>query len=285
VSPPPFVKTAVPAANPRAPVLRLALDPIVHGVSAWPLFKRSIDVVLAAMMLLATLPLLIAIAIAIKVDSRGPIFHRVRRVGYRGRPFHMLKFRKMYADARGAPLTAAADPRLTRVGILLTRTRLDELPQLWDVLRGRMSIVGPRPEDPLFVALHPEHYDAIHTVRPGITGITQLAFAEETRILDAEDPIGDYTARILPAKVRLDVLYARQSRLRLDLSVLVWTVAAMLMHRPVAVHRSTGRMNVRRRPRRPAVEATDARSMHVVGLRAPRSPEREPQAATGSAVR
>ncbi|HWF49020.1 MAG TPA: sugar transferase [Solirubrobacteraceae bacterium] len=235
-----------------APFLTSALErpvalPVACTASVWPIAKRTFDALFAAALLLAMLPVLIAIAIAIKVDSRGPVFHRVRRVGYRGRPLHMLKFRKMHHDAQGGPLTTTADPRLTRVGALLTRTRLDELPQLWDVLRGRMSIVGPRPEDPIFVSLHPEQYEAIHSVRPGITGITQLAFAAESSILAPEDPITDYVNRILPGKVTLDVLYARKNRLRLDASVLFWTIAAVIMGRPVAVNRATGRMNTRRR--------------------------------------
>ncbi|MDQ6776594.1 MAG: sugar transferase [Actinomycetota bacterium] len=231
---------------------------VARATSVWPILKRIFDAVFATILLLAILPVLIVIAIAIKVDSRGPVFHRVRRVGYRGRPLQMLKFRKMHHDAQGGPLTTAADPRLTRVGALLTRTRLDELPQLWDVLCGRMSIVGPRPEDPLFVALHLEHYDAIHSVRPGITGITQLAFAQESSILDGEDPIGDYVTRILPNKVKLDVLYAKKTRMSMDLAVLYWTIAAVLLGRPVAVHRSTGRMNMRRRPPAPRLEAVEA---------------------------
>jgi lipopolysaccharide/colanic/teichoic acid biosynthesis glycosyltransferase len=177
----------------------------------------------------------------------------------------------MHHQAQGAPLTAVADPRLTRVGALLTRSRLDELPQLWDVLRGRMSIVGPRPEDPLFVALYPEHYRAIHSVRPGITGITQLAFAEERRILDAVDPIADYVTRILPNKVHLDLLYAEQCRLKLDLAVLRWTFAAVLMHRPVAVHRVTGRMTTRRRPSAPDLETVGADAAPVSRSRLPRA--------------
>src|SRR5947209_12082227 len=116
--------------------------------------KRLSDVVFSGLLLLVLLPALLLIALAIKLDSRGPVFYRVRRVGYRGRTFAMLKFRKLHHGAAGGPLTAAGDPRLTRVGRILTRTRLDELPQLWDVLRGRMSLVGPRPEDPGFVLLH-----------------------------------------------------------------------------------------------------------------------------------
>jgi lipopolysaccharide/colanic/teichoic acid biosynthesis glycosyltransferase len=245
------------------PLISYAFDrpvTVARTTGVWPIAKRGFDASFAAALLLAMLPVLLAIALAIKLDSRGPVFHRVRRVGYRGRPLHMLKFRKMHAHAQGGPLTTAADPRLTRVGAFLTRTRLDELPQFWDVMCGRMSIVGPRPEDPLFVALHPEKYEAIHSVRPGITGITQLAFVKESSILRPEDPIGDYVDRILPGKVQLDVLYAKRNRLSLDVSVLVWTIGAVVMRRSVAVHRSTGRMTTRRRPAppRPVQEAAPA---------------------------
>jgi lipopolysaccharide/colanic/teichoic acid biosynthesis glycosyltransferase len=160
----------------------------------------------------------------------------------------MLKFRKMHHDATGGPLTIDDDPRLTRVGAVLTRTRLDELPQLWDVVRGRMSIVGPRPEDPRFVVLQPEQYQQILTVRPGIAGISQLAFVEESRILDDDDPVSHYVNRILPQKASLDALYAARSRMAYDVSVIGWTVVAVFLRRPVAVNRSTGRMNIRRRP-------------------------------------
>lgn len=210
--------------------------------------KRCVDITVAGLALLVILPLLIVIALAVKLDSPGPVLHRVRRVGYRGQPLLMLKFRKMHHQAAGAPLTAAADPRLTRIGRLLTRARLDELPQLWDVLCGRMSIVGPRPEDPVFTSLHDEAYAAILTVRPGITGLSQLAFAEEHRILGEHDPIGKYVARILPQKVGLDTLYTESYGLRRDLAVIGWTVVAVLLRKPVAVHRGTGQLSVRRRP-------------------------------------
>lgn len=214
-----------------------------------PVFKRAFDALLAAILLAAMAPLLLLIAAAIKLDSRGPVLHRVRRAGYRGEPLMMLKFRKMYRDAVGVPLTANGDARLTRVGSALHRTRLDELPQLWDVLRGRMSMIGPRPEDPAFVALHADAYDRILAVRPGITGISQLAFAEEHKILDERDAVTDYVTRILPQKVKLDMRYADGPGMRLDLAILAWTAVALLLHRPIAVHRSTLRMNVRRRPR------------------------------------
>jgi lipopolysaccharide/colanic/teichoic acid biosynthesis glycosyltransferase len=215
--------------------------------------KRGFDIVAAAAaLILISLPLLV-IAVAIKLDSPGPVFYRVRRVGYRGRPFLMLKFRKMFRDADGIPLTADADTRLTRVGVLLARTRLDELPQLWDVLRGRMSLVGPRPEDPTFVALHLDSYESILSVRPGITGLSQLAFAREHEILDPDNLLGDYVERILPQKVGLDILYSSRFRLRSDLAVLRWTIATVALNKQVAVHRSTGALNLRRRQRLAAV--------------------------------
>jgi lipopolysaccharide/colanic/teichoic acid biosynthesis glycosyltransferase len=217
------------------------------GRGLWPPFKRLVDVVLAISLLVATLPLLLLIAIAIKLDSPGPVFFRVRRVGHRGRPLLMLKFRKMHDDASGGPLTTGGDPRLTYVGKFLTHARLDELPQLWDVLCGRMSIVGPRPEDPSFVELHPDDYVRILEVRPGITGLSQLAYAGEQDILDADAPVDDYVGRILPQKLGMDKLYARRSSLRLDCAVLFWTVVTVIMRRPVAVHRETAHMNIRRR--------------------------------------
>jgi lipopolysaccharide/colanic/teichoic acid biosynthesis glycosyltransferase len=213
-----------------------------------PATKRAFDATMALLMIAALLPVLVLIALAIKLDSRGPVFYRVRRVGYRGVPLMMLKFRKMAQDAHGIPLTAKDDLRLTRIGKVLTRTRLDELPQLWDVLRGRMSLVGPRPEDQSFVKLNPEAYQRILMVRPGMTGLSQLAYAEEHEILNADDLLGDYVARILPQKITLDTLYARSYSFRADCAVIAWTVVAMLLRKPLAVHRATGRINVRRRP-------------------------------------
>jgi lipopolysaccharide/colanic/teichoic acid biosynthesis glycosyltransferase len=226
--------------------------------------KRAFDAVASFLLLVALLPMLLLIAAAVKLDSRGPVFYRVRRVGYRGRPLMMLKFRKMHHDSTGVPLTARDDHRLTRVGTVLHSTRLDELPQFWDVLCGRMSIIGPRPEDPAFVALHAENYARILAVRPGITGISQLAFAGERDILDADDVIGDYVRRILPQKVGLDTLYADGYRISLDLAVIRWTLVAVLLGRPVAVNRSTLAMGVRKRPR-----AVTAAGPHVPAPQTP----------------
>ena len=209
--------------------------------------KRSFDLAACLLLLAVVLPVGLLVALAIKLDSPGPVFYRAERVGPRGRRMRMLKFRKMHDKARGPALTTDDDRRFTRVGAWLARHKLDELPQLWNVLRGDMSLIGPRPEDPRFVALHVEDFREVLRVRPGVTGLSQLAFAEESRILDDVDPMGHYLERILPQKLALDRMYATKYHLRVDLSILAWTVVAVLMRRDVAVHRETGRMNVRRR--------------------------------------
>ena len=203
---------------------------------------------MSALLLTVFSPLIVAVAAAIKLDSRGPVFFRCRRVGFHGNDLQMLKFRKMRHAATGAALTLVDDNRFTRVGHWLAKSKLDEVPQLWNVLRGEMSLVGPRPEDPKFVELQRAEYETILTVRPGVTGLCQLAFAKEGEILDRDDRVGDYVARLLPQKAALDKFYAEQRSLRLDLRVLAWTAIAVFARRDVAVHRATARMNLRRRP-------------------------------------
>src|SRR5690349_19986548 len=159
------------------------------------------DIALSALALLLLSPLFAVIALLVVLDSPGPVIFRADRVGFRGRPLRMLKFRKMRTGARGMALTVHGDQRLTRLGCWLVRTKLDELPQLWHVLRGEMSLVGPRPESPDFVARFKTDYDVILRVRPGITGYTQLAFAREGAILDPNDPQGHYVQALLPQKI------------------------------------------------------------------------------------
>jgi lipopolysaccharide/colanic/teichoic acid biosynthesis glycosyltransferase len=209
--------------------------------------KRSVDVLVSAAVLLVALPLIAAVAMVIRLDSPGPVFYRARRVGRGGRPLRMLKFRKMHHNATGAPLTMSEDDRFTRVGRLLAKTKIDELPQLWHVLNGEMSLIGPRPEDPEFVAERFDDYADILAVRPGVTGLSQIAFAEESTILSKDDPLEHYRTRIFPQKIRLDRMYAARPSLKMDVSILFWTCAAVLLRRQVAVHRESGRMNLRRR--------------------------------------
>jgi lipopolysaccharide/colanic/teichoic acid biosynthesis glycosyltransferase len=246
------VKLAVHGhAAPAQPVTRLRLA-LPWPESSGHRGKRAFDITVSALLLFCLVGVFAVIALLIKLDSPGPVFYRVRRVGHRGRPLRMLKFRKMRDDARGGPLTVDGDPRLTTVGRVLTRTRLDELPQLWDVLRGRMSLIGPRPEDPGFVALHDVEYREILSVRPGITGLSQIAYKAEAAIVDSDDPVADYVDRILPQKLTLDSLYARSNSFALDLRILYWTLVTVVLRRPVSVSRMDARMRLRRRPQPPA---------------------------------
>jgi lipopolysaccharide/colanic/teichoic acid biosynthesis glycosyltransferase len=210
--------------------------------------KRVLDVMAASMLLLILLPLIAVVAAAIKLDTRGPAFFRCRRVGYGGREFGMLKFRKMVHDAGGGALTAPDDDRFTRLGCVLAKMKLGEIPQLWNVLKGDMSLVGPRPEDAEFVELRAQEYRQILRVRPGITGLSQLAFARESEILDPNDRRGHYVAKLLPAKARIDCVYVSRRTIRMDFKIMFWTAAAVLLRLEVAVHRQSGRLT-RRRPR------------------------------------
>ena len=209
--------------------------------------KRLLDILIAVSLLVALTPLVLMLAVAIKLGSRGSVFYRCRRAGLGGREFAMLKFRKMRQDAAGPPLTCARDERFTPLGSLLARTKLDELPQLWNVIRGDMSLVGPRPEDPSFIALHSREYTDILRARPGITGLSQLAFAREHRLLDGPDPLRRYVERLLPQKVAIDQLYVAHRSTNMDLRILVWTVVAVLFGIEVSVDRRSAKLSVRRR--------------------------------------
>jgi lipopolysaccharide/colanic/teichoic acid biosynthesis glycosyltransferase len=209
--------------------------------------KRSMDVIVSALAIVVLSPVFLAIALLVVLDSPGPVFYRAERVGFRGRRLRMLKFRKMHRAAHGADLTIAGDARFTRTGAWLARTKLDELPQLWHVLRGEMSLVGPRPESPGFVARFEADYAVILTARPGLTGYTQLAFAREGWILDPEDAHGHYVKDLLPQKVALDRLYASRLDTRRDVRILVATFQTLVLGQPVAVDRTTGALTPRRR--------------------------------------
>jgi lipopolysaccharide/colanic/teichoic acid biosynthesis glycosyltransferase len=208
---------------------------------------RVFDVVVAGSLLAVLLPLIVLTVIAVRVESPGPAFFRCERVGYRGRRLRMLKVRKMRHHASGCALTTEGDSRFTRIGGLLTKLKIDEIPQLLHVLRGTMSLVGPRPESEEFVGLHPRAYARILSVPPGITGLSQIAFVDERRILDPARPVEHYISRILPQKMALDRMYVSRRSLFFNLRILFWTTAAVVMRRQVAVHRATGKMNLRKR--------------------------------------
>ena len=192
--------------------------------------KRLFDVAVSVLaLLLLALPML-AIAAWIRLDSPGPVFFRQQRVGRHGVPFSIHKFRTMRADAGGLPLTVGTDPRITRAGRWLRRTRLDELPQLLDVLAGHMSLVGPRPEVPRYVALYPPALrDRALAVRPGITDPASLEHLDEAALLAAAaDPEREYVERILPRKVAQAAAYAERATLVSDVAVLARTARALL---------------------------------------------------------
>nr|CCF78658.1 putative sugar transferase [Rubrivivax gelatinosus S1] len=192
--------------------------------------KRLFDLVGAAVALLLLSPLLLAAALAVKLDSPGPVFFRQQRVGRGGVPFRIHKFRTMRAGAPGLQITVGDDPRITRVGRWLRRTRIDELPQFIDVLQGTMSLVGPRPEVPRYVAFYPpELRERVLSVRPGITDPVSLAYADESELLArAADPEREYVEVLLPRKLQAAAAYAERATLWTDLGVLLRSVGVLL---------------------------------------------------------
>jgi lipopolysaccharide/colanic/teichoic acid biosynthesis glycosyltransferase len=204
-------------------------------VSAYEVMKRGLDILVASIGLLLLAPLMGLIALAVKLDSPGGVFFAHRRVGRYGRPFKVLKFRTMVRDApkRGGAITAGHDPRITRVGRILRKTKLDELPQLWNVLKGEMSLVGPRPEVEQYVALwEPTLREKVLSVRPGITGLTQIRYRhEETLLAQQPDPEAYYREVLLPLKLQSDAEYVDRRTLLYDLCLILRTVLA-LFERP-----------------------------------------------------
>jgi lipopolysaccharide/colanic/teichoic acid biosynthesis glycosyltransferase len=190
--------------------------------------KRTVDVTCALLMVSASAPLMVGIALA-ELCEGGPVFHTQRRVGRRGRRFTLLKFRSMRGGAGGARLTVGRDPRITRLGRVLRRAKLDELPQLVNVLRGDMSLVGPRPEVPEYLDPAEPAHRAILAHRPGITDPASLVFWNEAELLArAPDPEHYYRTTLLPAKHRLSLDYARGASLWTDLLVIGWTACGVL---------------------------------------------------------
>lgn len=184
--------------------------------------KRLFDLLLSASGLALLAPVLLLVAVWIRLDSSGPALFRQERVGRAGRLFTIHKFRTMRVDGAGLGLTVGRDVRITRAGECLRRYKIDELPQLWDVLRGAMSLVGPRPDLPQYVARYPAALrDVVLSARPGITDPASLAFRNEAELLaKAADPEREYVERILPAKLQLSADYVRQASLWTDLRLI-----------------------------------------------------------------
>jgi lipopolysaccharide/colanic/teichoic acid biosynthesis glycosyltransferase len=167
-------------------------------------------------------------ALAMRLSGdRGPFLYRAARVGAGGAPFTVLKVRTMSAGATGAGITGSGDSRVTPIGRVLRRYRLDELPQLVNVLRGEMSLVGPRPEDPKFVDWSNPVHRRVFTAKPGITGLAQLEFHDEARRLVGPDIEDRYLSEILPAKLQVDLAYLDRQSLMLDLRIIARTVRTL----------------------------------------------------------
>jgi lipopolysaccharide/colanic/teichoic acid biosynthesis glycosyltransferase len=193
------------------------------------------DVAFASLGLVVLVPIVPLIAAAIKLDSRGPVLFRHERVGRGGRLFRMLKFRSMIESAPrvGDALTVHDDARITRVGAFLRHTKLDELPQLINVIRGDMSLVGPRPEVPKFMILYtPAQQKVILSLRPGLTDYASILFRDESRLLDGtRDPIAAYCNEIMPLKWTCYERYSREIGLLTDLKILAVTLWVLLFNR------------------------------------------------------
>lgn len=196
----------------------------------YPLVKRAVDLAGSAVGLILLAPVFLAAALAIRISSPGPVFYRGLRVGRYGRPFRIFKLRTMVADAerRGASSTSADDPRITPIGRLLRQYKVDELPQLINVVKGDMSLVGPRPQVQWDVDNYTEQERALLSVRPGITDYASLLFRNEAQILRGHaDADAVYVQLIRPEKIRLGLEYVRTRSLRVDLVILARTVLAV----------------------------------------------------------
>lgn len=191
--------------------------------------KRALDVAGSALGLVILLPLFPVVALAIKLDSPGPVFFRQERSGRHGHPFRIYKFRSMTVAASGSALTVRADKRVTRIGAFLRRTKLDELPQLINVLSGDMSLVGPRPEVPEFMRYYaPEQRAVILSMRPGMTDYAAILFRDESALLDSdEDPVSFYRHRIMPIKFTHYERYSREIGVLNDLRIILATVSLL----------------------------------------------------------
>jgi lipopolysaccharide/colanic/teichoic acid biosynthesis glycosyltransferase len=194
--------------------------------------KRAFDLVVGSAALAAAAPILAGVAAAMRLSAdRGPFLHRARRMGEGGRIIVVLKIRTMAVGSGGSPLTASDDPRVTRLGRSLRRYRIDELPQLVNVVKGEMSLVGPRPEDPAFVDLDDALHRKVFMAKPGITGLAQLQYHAEAALLEGPGAEDRYRTEILPAKLRLDAEYLDHRSVWLDLRILVRTVGTVLGRR------------------------------------------------------
>ncbi len=192
--------------------------------------KRAVDLLLSLAGLALVWPLMALAALWVKVDSPGPALFRQERVGRHGRSFHILKFRTMRPDdGKGRQITVGADPRITRSGHWLRATKLDELPQLFNVIKGEMSFVGPRPEVPRYVAFYTPEERRVLELRPGITDLASIKYRHESELLArSADPERTYVDEVMRDKLRINLDYAARAGLWADVGVIVLTLRALL---------------------------------------------------------
>lgn len=188
--------------------------------------KRYFDLSVSIVSLVILLPVFLLVAVAIKLDDGGPVFFFQERVGRNFSTFKVVKFRTMTTDPQvaGPLVTSENDKRITKVGKILRKLKIDELPQIFNVLRGEMSIVGPRPEVPKYVKLFEKEYRKLLTVRPGMTGYASVVFRNEEQILSRyTEPETAYVTGILPKKIKLELIYVSRVSFIFDIKIFLWT--------------------------------------------------------------
>ncbi len=209
----------------------LDIQAVLAGRKPQLILKRAMDIVISAAALLVLWPVFALIALAIVADDPGPVFYRQVRVGRGAKPFRIFKFRTMVVDAdkKGLSITVGRDSRITRVGAFLRKTKLDELAQLLNVLRGEMSFVGPRPEVPRYVDLYTPYQRQVLLVRPGITDYASIAYRNENELLaGAKDPERMYIETVMPAKIELNMKYLREISPLADIRLILQTILAIV---------------------------------------------------------
>ena len=206
--------------------------PVWEGPLSHPFYskvvKRVLDFSLALVMLIPASIVMIPLAIWVKLDSPGPVIYRAIRGGYKNKPFYIMKFRSMVVDAdKSGGCTALNDDRVTRAGKIMRRLKLDELPQLFNILRGDMSFVGPRPELLLYTTQYTKEQECIMWVRPGITDRSSIVYIAQDEIVGTENPVENFEKYILPEKNRLRVEYAKNQSFLLDMQLFFETIGGV----------------------------------------------------------
>ena len=206
--------------------------PVWEGPLSHPFYskvvKRVLDFSLALVMLIPASIVMIPLAIWVKLDSPGPVIYRAIRGGYKNKPFYIMKFRSMVVDAdKTGGCTALNDDRVTRAGKVMRRLKLDELPQLFNILRGEMSFVGPRPELLLYTTQYTKEQECIMWVRPGITDRSSIVYIAQDEIVGTENPVENFEKYILPEKNRLRVEYAKNQSFLLDMQLFFETIGGV----------------------------------------------------------